>query len=143
MNYRKTDNGKLARKKYADANKEKQKLWKRTWDQQKMKDPLYRLSNNIRGNMHHALKAKKAGRSWETLVGYTVEDLIHHLEQQFTDGITWDNYGTVWHVDHIIPKSWFKYNSTDDPKFKECWALTNLQPKLKIDNLRKKNRYVG
>ena len=93
--------------------------------------------------MHHALKAKKAGHKWEELAGYTGEELVKHLQNQFTEGISWENYGSVWHVDHIIPKSWFKYTSVTDPKFIECWALKNLQPKLKVDNIRKGNRFAG
>ena len=93
--------------------------------------------------MYHALKAMKGFRCWRDLVGYSLDELATHLESMFTPGISWDNYGTEWHVDHIVPKSWFDYTSTDDPKFKECWALTNLQPKLKRDNLSKGNRFVG
>lgn len=116
---------------------------RREYDRNLMKDPLHRLSNNLRGNMYHALKAMKGFRRWRDLVGYGVEELAAHLESKFTGGITWDNYGTEWHVDHVVPKSWFKYTSTDDPKFKECWALSNLQPKLKRDNQSKGNRFVG
>lgn len=121
----------------------KKRLYKREYDRKMMQDPIHRLSNNIRGNMHHALKAKKAGRTWESLVGYTVEDLIKHLESKFVGNISWENYGSVWHVDHVVPKSWFKYESTDDPKFKECWALSNLQPKLKEENISKRDRFAG
>lgn len=93
--------------------------------------------------MYHALKAIKGFRKWEDLIGYSVGDLRQHLESKFTNDMTWDNYGSKWQVDHVIPKSWFKYTSTDDPKFKECWALSNLQPKLKLDNIKKGNRFVG
>lgn len=91
--------------------------------------------------MHHALKAKKAGRKWEILAGYTLQDLINHIEPLLKKTMTWENYGAVWHVDHRMPKSWFKYERTDDPEFRKCWALSNLQPKLKIDNIRKGNRF--
>jgi len=123
--------------------KAKQKQRKREWDRKRAADPVFRLGNNIRGNMYHALKAKKGFRKWETLIGYTLEDLIKHLTPQFSDGMTWENYGNVWHVDHITPKSWFKYDSTEHPAFKECWALKNLQPKLKVENIRKGNRFAG
>ena len=123
--------------------KERRKKYKKEWDRKAMEDPMHRLSNNLRGNMYHALKAMKGFRKWESLVGYTLGELALHLEQRFGEGMTWNNYGSVWHVDHIVPKSWFKYASTDDPKFKECWAIKNLQPKLKTDNLKKKNRFVG
>lgn len=122
---------------------EKYKKKRREYDRKLMQDPLHRLSNNLRGNMYHALKAMKGFRRWRDLVGYGLDDLATHLESKFTPGISWDNYGSEWHVDHIVPKSWFKYTSTDDPKFKECWALSNLQPKLSTDNRRKGNRFSG
>jgi len=47
------------------------------------------LCNHIR----HSLKGKKAGRRWEKLVGYTLEDLREHLESQFDNKMNWENYG--------------------------------------------------
>jgi len=121
----------------------KRRLWKRKWDRKAMEDPMHRLSNNLRGNMYHALRAMKGFRKWEALVGYTIGELASHLESHFSGDMSWENYGSHWQVDHVIPKSWFKYDDTDDPQFKECWALKNLQPKLKIENILKGNRFMG
>jgi len=130
-------------KKWRENNRERAKELKRAWDRRAMLNPMHRLSNNLRSNMYHALKAKKGFCKWEDLVGYTLQDLITHLTPLLGETMTWDNYGTVWHVDHIVPKSWFKYESTNDAKFKECWALSNLQPKLRLENIRKGNRFCG
>lgn len=78
----------------------------------------------------------KHGKTWEEIVGYTVEELMIHLEKQFWPGMSWCNYGK-WHVDHIIPDSAFNYTSIHDPEFKECWALSNLQPLWDRDNFSK------
>lgn len=43
-----------------------------------------------------------------------------------------------WHIDHIIPKSSFDYQTPDDDAFKAAWALTNLRPLWSSENLRKK-----
>jgi hypothetical protein len=67
------------------------------------------------------------------LVGYTVHDLMNHLESLFLPGMTWENYGE-WHIDHVIPQSWFQYENLDDQSFKDCWALENLQPLWAKDN---------
>ena len=40
---------------------------KREWDRKAMSNPLHRLNNNLRGNMYHALKAKKGFRKWEEI----------------------------------------------------------------------------
>jgi hypothetical protein len=81
------------------------------------------VSNNIRVSLH----GLKDNNHWEDLVGYTLKDLMKHLECKFKLGMTWENYGK-WHIDHIIPKSVFQFNSPDDIDFKRCWALKNLQP---------------
>ena len=58
---------------------------------------------------------------------YTIDELIKHLEDKFTDGMTWENYGK-WHIDHIIPDCSFEYTSIQDEEFQKCWSLKNLQP---------------
>jgi len=91
--------------------------------------------------MRKSIKQNKLGRHWEDLVGYTLKELMNHLEKQFKSGMTWKNYGKVWHIDHRIPISWFDFKSYNAKEFKECWALDNLQPKLVNENLSKCNRY--
>lgn len=101
-------------------------------------NPTLRISNTISGRMWDALRNKKAGCHWESLVGYTLDDLVRHLEARFQPGMSWDNYGKYgWHIDHIKPRCAFTYTSPDDPEFKECWALSNLQPLWVTDNLSK------
>ena len=91
--------------------------------------------------LYRALKSKKSGRKWELLVGYTVNDLIKHLESKFDDKMSWDNYGSYWEVDHIKPRSLFNYICPEDKEFKECWELSNLQPLEAIENMKKGNKY--
>jgi hypothetical protein len=87
-----------------------------------------------------SLGSKKGGRSWQSLVGYTLERLRRHLERQFVRGMTWENRGHgpgKWHIDHILPVSSFKFETPDDADFKACWALSNLRPLWSTDNIRK------
>ena len=88
------------------------------------------------------LHGKKAFRKWENLVGYTITDLMAHLEYLFTPEMSWDNYGSYWDIDHKKPKSLFHYTSPEDQEFKDCWALKNLQPLEHIENVRKSNHYT-
>ena len=46
----------------------------------------------------------------------------------------------IW-IDHIKPRSLFKYKKPENKEFKECWALNNLQPLEKIANIKKFNHY--
>ena len=120
-------------KKYRGTEKEIERLKKRR------QIPQNRLSASVGCGIRQALKAKKAGRHWESLVGYTLEDLTKHLESKFETWMTWDNYGK-WHIDHIKPQSLFKFESAEDPEFKKCWEIDNLQPLEAIANLKKGNR---
>lgn len=106
-------------------------------------DPRYCIDRSFRYMIWFSLRGNKAGRKWESLVGYTLQDLMEHLESQFDKNMNWDNYGSYWHVDHYIPKSWFIYEKPEDIGFKMCWDLENLQPKERIENWRKHNRYIG
>lgn len=115
------------------------KIKARQWKDKNKHNPKYRLDVRMHKNISKCLSAFKNGKSWKTLVGYSVMDLILHLERRFRDGMTWENYGTVWHIDHIIPKSFFKYSEYDD-SFRECWSLENLQPLFAEENLRKNNK---
>ena len=106
------------------------------------------------GKIHHNLSScllkylknknvSKNGRKWETILGYTTEQLKQHLESKFKPGMTWENYGSYWHIDHIKPKSWFEVSSIEDPKLLECWSLNNLQPLEASINCSKCDRYEG
>lgn len=110
---------------------------------QKLKhDPKFKINHNMSGTLHKLLRDKKQRRHWETLVGYSVEILIKHLESLFLPGMTWENYGK-WHIDHIIPISLFSFKDVADPEFIRCWSLENLQPLWAADNLKKGNRFIS
>jgi len=66
---------------------------------------------------------------------------MKHIESQFDENMTWENYGSYWHVDHIKPQSLFEFESADDDGFKKCWALENLQPLSAKENWKKGNKY--
>jgi len=92
-----------------------------------------RMSNSIRRSLNDTAS------NWENMVGYTVEDLMKHLESLFEVGMTWENR-EEWHIDHIIPLAYFNYTSPEDEDFKKCWALENLQPLWAYDNKSKNNK---
>lgn len=80
------------------------------------------------------LGGKKEFSTYETL-GYSADQLKTHLENLFTEGMSWDNWGE-WHIDHKIPIS--KFNKDDDPKIVN--SLDNLQPMWAAENIRKSHK---
>jgi predicted nucleic acid-binding Zn-ribbon protein len=105
------------------------------------KHPHWRVHNRISSAIKQALEERKAGRKWEALVGYSLTELVQHLERQFLPGMGWHNIGE-WHIDHIRPRALFKYTTPDDPEFKDCWAITNLRPLWATDNQQKHAKRV-
>lgn len=130
-----------------ERKREKDRIYARTKRKEKRKirywsDIKFRIDNVIGSSISSCLNGNKNFRKWEHLVGYSVEDLIKHLESNFDPWMSWDNYGE-WQIDHIKPKSWFDYTKPEDNEFKECWALNNLQPLKKEHNIKKGNKYIG
>ena len=93
-----------------------------------------KLNCCMSSNLRTALRGNKAGRHWETLVKFTVDQLKRHLEKQFTSGMSWDNYGEAWEIDHKIPIAVFNFERPGDIDFRLCWSLKNLQPLEKTKN---------
>ena len=73
-----------------------------------------------------------------------MSDLKSHIESQFHNGMSWENYGRKgWHIEHIIPMKAFNFISKDDIDFKRCWALKNIQPIWAKENHRKSASIEG
>lgn len=128
---------------WRDDNREHVTKYGRDYERKRRaEDPKYRLGQRTRTAVYTCLKEANVAKyrsTFETL-GYTLEELMSHLEKQFKDGMTWKNYGE-WHVDHKIPMAKFQFTSVDDHEFKLCWDLTNLQPLWATDNLIKGSKF--
>jgi hypothetical protein len=101
-------------------------------------DPSFRIRKNFSRAVGRGLE--KGWRSWEKWVNYTLEDLVSHLEKQFNKKMTMENYGTYWHIDHIVPASSFMVKVIGDEEFMACWSLSNLRPLEAAKNLEKHNK---
>lgn len=102
------------------------------------------LNNRMSCGIWHSLRGNKKGAKWESLAGYTADMLKTHIESKFKNGMNWERFmeGEI-HIDHIVPISWWKYDSANDEEFKKCWDLSNLQPLWAKDNLSKRNFWAG
>jgi hypothetical protein len=97
-------------------------------------DPLFKLTMNLRTRIYCAVKSKSWNKRNTTaeILGCDYETVKKHLENQFIDNMSWDNYGR-WHIDHIKPLA---KAETEEELYKRC-HYTNLQPLWAADNLSK------
>jgi hypothetical protein len=133
------------KKEYLENNRDKIILRQSSYNKKrKGDDPIYHLTSNVRSRIKQFMKIKKYKYKLKTptmdIVGCSPTKLREHIEKQFTDGMTWDNYGTYgWHLDHIIPLSTAK---TREDVFK-LNHYTNLQPLWATDNLKKGKKIIN
>jgi hypothetical protein len=131
-------------KEYREKNKDKIRETKRNYEKtRKHNDPLYKLIANFRTAIYTVLKENnlnKYGHYFEILQ-YSPEELVGHLENQFVDGMSWENYGE-WHVDHKLPITYFNFKEVGDEEFLKCWGLDNLQPMWGEENIKKSNKIL-
>lgn len=100
-----------------------------------------KISTNLRTRMRSLVvnKNPKDSTSFK-LVGCSIDNLKSHLENQFNEGMTWDNYGSYWHIDHIIPCAAFNLKNKQEQK--RCFNYHNLQPLKASENIAKTNKYT-
>ena len=128
--------------KWREKNINKHRENKRNYERnRKSNDPLYKLISNFRTAIYQVLKENNVEKNkhYFDILKYTPEDLIQHLEKQFTSDMTWENYGE-WHVDHKKPITSFNFQEMGDDEFMKCWSLDNLQPLWGEENIRKSNK---
>lgn len=127
------------RKEYIRNNKDSWRKYEREYRKEKRKDPFYKIKMNISSRISDIVRGKTSRIRTMDLLGCCREDFIKHIEKQFTEGMTWENYGKKgWQVDHIKPVS--KFNLLDEKELRLCFHYKNLQPLWWYDNLKKFNK---
>lgn len=113
-------------------------LHKKRKDQCLVCSPELYLAKIVRERVRQSMKTNKSKRSIEYL-GCTIECFKVHIEKQFKDGMSWDNFGD-WQIDHITP---LMYNKPTIEQVAERLHWTNTQPLWAKENMSKGNRRVG
>lgn len=126
-------------KKYYRDNKEKLRKKNDIWRNKKLKeDGFFRMKRRLRERIREFFKGKSIGKKTKEIVGLDYEQFRIYISNQFTDNMSWDNYGE-WHLDHIVPICEAK-NLDELLKLNH---YTNLQPLWAKDNLNKNRKYVS
>lgn len=136
------------RDKNKDHIKQKSREWRknnpdkiRGYHKKRMKNPVFRALNNQRDRFKDIMKSVKNGgtSSYSDKIGCTTEEFNSYIAAQFKPGMTWDNYGTYWHIDHIIPCAAFDHS--DPHQVALCWHHSNMQPLEARENMLKSDKF--
>ena len=108
-------------------------------------DINFKIACNLRSRLSDALKNNQKSGSAIRDLGCTIEEFkkwksidFPRLSVGSKQYMCWNNYGKLWHIDHIIPLSLF--DLTDPVQFKKAVHYSNLQPMWASENLSKGNR---
>ncbi len=94
----------------------------------------YRIKKSLAARLRTVLHKKTTTMSY---IGCPIQYLREWFEYVFTPEMNWENYGTYWQIDHIIPVDLF--DLTNEKEKMICWNWTNLAPLEKSTNCSKKN----
>ena len=121
-------------KDWSKKNEDEVREYKRNWQKESRANPLKRLKYNYRSRVYKACKSLIIDKTSHTseLLGCDWDFFKSHIESQFKEGMTWDNYGK-WHIDHIVPLS----SAKCETKLKMLFHYTNTQPLWADENLKK------
>lgn len=102
----------------------------------------FRLRKILRSRLCNALRHQKSYKCNSTigLLGCSIQDFKIYLETKFEVGMSWNNYGSVWHIDHIMPCAIFDLSRTEHQK--RCFHFSNLQPLFASENQKKHKSIV-
>ena len=147
------ENRRQYNKKYRSDNKEKLKVSKAQYKKERLNnDPIFKFKENVRHRLYLLTKTgfKKNKKTLE-LISCSWDEYQLYINNKFKNGMTWNNHGKVWQIDHIIPLSSAKtqleveklcHHTNTQP----LWTTTKIAREhgdmVSIGNMEKGNRIV-
>lgn len=128
---------------YYKENKEKLKPGARERERKALKtNKNFKIKRYMSDNLRKGLKKGGLAKNnrTEVYLGCTIAEFIEKLTSQFSEGMSWENYGE-WHIDHIRPVASFDLTKEEDKMF--CFSYKNMQPLWAIDNTVKNSVFEG
>jgi hypothetical protein len=97
-------------------------------------NPSYRIKKSLAARLRTVMKKDTHTMNY---IGCNIQYLREWFEYNFKSGMNWDNYGTYWSIDHVIPVSTFDLTKEDE-KYR-CWNWSNMVPMTVSSNSSKRN----
>jgi hypothetical protein len=116
-----------------EKNKEYNQIKKEKIKIKRKNDISFRINEVFRSKLHR--KINKKSLQYNEYLGCNSEMLNKWLENNFDTQINWNNYGVIWHIDHVIPINLF--DKTIDKDIKICFNWKNLCPLFAKENIAK------
>jgi len=106
----------------------------------KQTEPLFKFIANYRTRVYKIFSNIDKNIHTKELLGEDLNFIKEWFEFCFTEDMLFDNQGSIWHVDHVIPIS--KFNAEDEDDVIECFNWKNICPLLRLENISKKDNII-
>ncbi len=136
----------LARmRKWRQKSSEKRRTYRNQYNKKYRQTPKYKFEHALRARIITAIKNQSKGLSRKcgktvSLLGCSIKDFRIYLESKFEPGMSWNNFGSVWHMDHIMPCSIFDLSKSAHQH--RCFHFSNIRPCFIEENLKKGSKLI-
>lgn len=105
---------------YPDFLREQKTEWCRN---ERLTNINYRLKKSLAARLRNVLNKNDTTMNY---IGCNIQYLREWFEYNFSSEMNWENYGSFWSIDHIIPVC--KFDLTIEDEKLKCWNWSNLMP---------------
>lgn len=123
------------------------KEWKKEYDKSRLElvrdsdreryqnDPQYRIKKVLRTRLYKTIKGTKSSKQLLQYIGIPLADYKQWIEFQWQNDWSWQNYGKVWEIDHVMPCD--SFDLTQEEEKHKCFHWSNTRPLSCSENLAK------
>lgn len=122
---------------YVSSNREKINAAKKIY---KQNNPGIRIRDNLQSRLSSLISKNIQSKTLIKYLGCDYKYFLEWIEYQFYDNMSFENYGSIWHIDHIKPCA--SFNLELESELLECYNWKNCRPAFKIDNLKKNCKVI-
>lgn len=129
-------------KRYYIENKTKVDQYHKDWLYKKLKeDDFYKISTILRASTRNFLINQPKKSKYTDIIGCSSEQFRKYIKSLFKEGMSFENYGNIWEIDHIIPLR--SFDLTDNEQYLRAAHYSNIQPLFKCKNRTKGDKING
>jgi len=98
--------------------------------ERRVNDINFKLKEILRSKIHKMIKGQPT--SYQNIIGCDIDFLKRWIEFRFDNNMNWNNLGSYWQIDHILPINIFDLTYENSKNI--CFHWTNLQPLVSFEN---------
>ena len=92
----------------------------------------YNEKKRLQIAMRRQYSSPSNGKEISDLLGIDKNGFINHINKYLLDGMTFENFGKIWSLDHIVPVDLFDILNLDEKRL--CYNYLNIMPMFVNDN---------